>query len=373
MLKVVLTGGPCAGKSTALSTLVQKLEERGYKVITVIEAATKLILSGIVPGKNISLLDFQMLVFEEQLNNEDIAIKAAKYFNDYKDVVIICDRGIADQMAYISKKEFENMIATKGMTISDIYGRYDCVLSLVTAADGAEEFYEWANPNGPKGKNLARSESPEEAREKDKLTQTAWVGSSHLRVIDNSTDFNQKIQRVVEEIFNALGEPVPSEIERKFLIKMPTQEEIESLGAVSSSNIIQTYLIEKEEGVERRVRQRGTAEDGFNFYYTEKKPIGYGERAEKERKISVEEYISLLAEADTSLHQISKTRHCFLYDQKYYELDIYPFSTEYAILEIELNDINEELNLPTLSIIRDVTDDKKYKNSTLAKTLLLSE
>ena len=30
--KIVLTGGPCAGKTTALSTIEQELTDRGYRV-----------------------------------------------------------------------------------------------------------------------------------------------------------------------------------------------------------------------------------------------------------------------------------------------------------------------------------------------------
>ena len=52
-------------------------------------------------------------------------------------------------------------------------------------------------------------------------------------------------------------------------------------------------------------------------------------------------------------------------------MDIYPFSDEYAIVEIELNDINENVKLPPLDFVKDVTDDKKYRNSELAKTLKL--
>ena len=86
-------------------------------------------------------------------------------------------------------------------------------------------------------------------------------------------------------------------------------------------------------------------------------------------RMTPEEYIEYLAEADTSLHQISKIRRCFIYDNKYYEMDIYPFSDEYAILEIELNNINEEINLPPLNVVMEVTNDEGFKNYALARTL----
>ena len=165
---------------------------------------------------------------------------------------------------------------------------------------------------------------------------------------------------------------MPTEIERKFLIKMPTNKQIEALGCVSKANIIQTYLKKGENVAERRIRQRGDKKNGFTFYYTEKTDVASGVRIEDERKITPDEYLQLLTEADTSLHQISKVRHCFVYDKKYFEMDIYPFSDEYAIVEIELNDINEEFNLPPLDFVMEVTDDVRFKNSELAKTLSLN-
>jgi CYTH domain-containing protein len=60
-----------------------------------------------------------------------------------------------------------------------------------------------------------------------------------------------------------------------------------------------------------------------------------------------------------------------LHDNRYFELDIYPFNDEYAILEIELNSIDEEFNLPNLEIVKNVTWNKNYTNYNLAKTLKL--
>ncbi len=48
---------------------------------------------------------------------------------------------------------------------------------------------------------------------------SCWTGHPHFRVIDNSTDFETKINRLIVEIKTFLGEPIPYETERKFLIK----------------------------------------------------------------------------------------------------------------------------------------------------------
>lgn len=46
IFRICLTGGPCAGKTTALSTLTQVLTQRGYRVLQVPEAATMLMKGG---------------------------------------------------------------------------------------------------------------------------------------------------------------------------------------------------------------------------------------------------------------------------------------------------------------------------------------
>ena len=93
MLKIVLTGGPCAGKSQALNRLTQALEARGYFVGTVFEAATALILNGIRPSENVSMNDFQRFVLDMQLNNEDLFEQVSKYYDPNK-VIIFYDRGL---------------------------------------------------------------------------------------------------------------------------------------------------------------------------------------------------------------------------------------------------------------------------------------
>lgn len=85
----------------------------------------------------------------------------------------------------------------------------------------------------------------------------------------------------------------------------------------------------------------------------------------------MEQYVGLLAEADTELHQIVKERYCFLYDNRQFELDLFPFSDEYAILEIEVRDIDEKIVLPALDIVKEVTDDPRYKNHYIAKIMKL--
>ncbi len=91
-------------------------------------------------------------------------------------------------------------------------------------------------------------------------------------------------------------------------------------------------------------------------------------RTEIEHRIPEKEYHALLNEADSSRRPIQKTRTYFFFRRQYFELDIYPFWTDRAILELELSSEYESVHLPEgLRLIREVTDDPHYKNAALAK------
>ena len=130
--------------------------------------------------------------------------------------------------------------------------------------------------------------------------------------------------------------------------------------------IIQTYLRSgKDEEI--RVRQRG--EDGHYIYVkTIKKKISGLKRVEMETRITKDEYLSLLMEADPAKRPIRKSRYCLMYENQYFEIDIYPFWSDKAIMELELSNENDDIRFPKdIRIIREVTDDENYKNASLAE------
>ena len=196
------------------------------------------------------------------------------------------------------------------------------------------------------------------------ITKT-WTGHPHLRIIDNSTNYEDKLRRLIAEISSFLGEPEPFEIERKLLIEYPDIHWLESLPNCQRIEIIQTYL-KTDEDEEVRVRQRGS--DG-HYIYTEttKRTVSSVKRVEIERRLSEREYLRLLMNADTTRRQIRKDRYCLTYENQYFEIDVYPFWEDKAIAEIELSDESTEIKFPEeIRVIREVTDDEAYKNASLA-------
>ena len=359
IIKIVLTGGPCAGKTTAMSWIQNNFRKQGYKVLFIPETATELIGGGFTPWEARTNIDFQEIVLNLQLEKERLFESAAKKLPDDK-ILLVCDRGVMDGKAYITNKDFKSLLKKNNLTETKLRDSYDAVFHLVTAAKGKEEFYNLDN--------TARTETPEEARRVDNLTIASWTGHPHLRIIDNSTDFEEKMKRLMREIAATLGEPNPYEIERKFLIEMPDIDYLESLPNCEKVKIVQTYLVSND-NEEIRIRQRGT-EGSYTYSKTKKITINPIKRIEIEERLTSEEYINELLNADPTRGQIIKDRYCLSYENQYFEIDIYPFWNDKAIVEIELINENQKIILPDfIKVIDEVTENEEYKNRELAKAI----
>lgn len=161
------------------------------------------------------------------------------------------------------------------------------------------------------------------------------------------------------------------EIERKFLIKYPKADFLGSCADVTE--ITQTYLCGSEKGYSERVRKRG--KDGKYIYtHTRKMHITNVRRVELENEVGEQEYVELLRRADPERKIISKIRYCFEYEGQIFEIDIYPFWNDRAIMEIELSDEGQNIFFPdNIEVIREVTDDKRYTNASIARQIPFDE
>ena len=134
--KVVVTGGPCSGKTTCLRRLSDFLSQRGVRVFHAAEAASLLFHN----GAKVSDLSsprcqraFQEFVIRFQFAVEDAVVNYAMSLGE--PAVVICDRGVMDGAGYIDGDEFQRLLVDEGTNkISAREGRYDAVFHLVTAA-----------------------------------------------------------------------------------------------------------------------------------------------------------------------------------------------------------------------------------------------
>lgn len=363
VIKIVLTGGPCAGKTTALAKTVEYFanhSETKTGVVLLPEAATEIIDAGLEAGTHgLSRMDFQSALLNLQIAREKIYEEAAAKL-DYDNVVLICDRGTMDNKAFLTPEEFRALAESVGSDEVRLRDRYDAVIHMVTSAKENKDVYEKYKSSNP-----ARTETPDEAKEQDDRLISVWTGHPHLRVVSD-LDFDKKIKAVIAEINGVLGIPEPLETERKFLIEYPDTGYLESLPNCRKIEILQTYL-KTDDGSEKRVRQRG--ENGsYIFIETVKTRISDLVRTEKERLISPEEYNTLLMQSDPERRPIRKTRYCLTYENQYFEIDVYPFWTDKAICELELSHEDQEIIWPGfLNVIREVTEEEEFKNHSLAK------
>ena len=115
--KIVLTGGPCGGKTESIDYLSSRM---GDSVLTVNESANSLLSLGYMPGENISTFDFQNLLFKIQFLKEYLKEGNAKY--------LLCDRGLLDGNVYLDDVSFNTILTLNGVDKKSILSTYDMAL-----------------------------------------------------------------------------------------------------------------------------------------------------------------------------------------------------------------------------------------------------
>jgi len=198
---IVLTGGPCGGKSTAMAVLTKHLKAKGFEVYSVPEVPTLVLTAGSPPFSSMDekqLMAFEKQLFTIQVQLEDSFKKIASAMG--KPAVILLDRAVLDIHAYLPHPLWMQLLDEVGVTEKQIRERYTAVVHLVTAANGAEKYYTTTN-------NAARTEGLDQAKELDEKVKLAWLAHTRTFVADNSTDFRHKMERVCSFLDGVVGNP----------------------------------------------------------------------------------------------------------------------------------------------------------------------
>ena len=355
-----MTGGPCAGKTTALVKITEYFSGFGYKVFNVPEVPTIYSTAGwnyLTPNRDL-YYQGERAILETQLAFEDQFMKLAQVCE--KPVLIVCDRGAMDISAYIKPEEWEEITRMAGTNSNALRESYDAVLHLVSAADGAEQYYTTAT-------NATRYEQANEeglriARELDKKVIKAWTGHPHLRVINNHDDFENKLNRVLSEISKVVGLPQPAQQERIFRVELTGE-----IPECSESMITQTYLV-TEPGNEVRLRRREWSGGKVVNVHRSKKRINDNEVIETERQVDNNLYEQMLSQADPYRATIRKKRQSFIWKGQFFEIDTFiePVSN---LVMMETKGVTEQETVnfpPFVKVIEDVTGNSKYLNYNIA-------
>ena len=211
--KIVLTGGPCAGKTTVLKGIKKELELDGYHVITIPETATYLISNGMppLPSEEHSI-KFQQLVLNAQLTKEEIAITYCKdtletyeeFFKGKKGIIILCDRGIMDNRAYLTQDNYDKMMYNNNLNELELLYSYDLAINLVSLATTNKELY---------ALDGIRYETPEMAALRDEITSSAWLLHPNAHMIKPTNNIEDKIDLVKGIILaNLNNQKIPPKI-----------------------------------------------------------------------------------------------------------------------------------------------------------------
>jgi predicted ATPase len=173
--RVVLTGGPGGGKTTAADLFRREI---GDRVIVVPEAATLLFTGGFPrPTQADAQRSAQSAIYQVQRGLEDI--QAAQY----PDRILLCDRGTVDGGAYWPDGA-SDFYDTVGSSHADELARYDAVIFFETAALGHHGF---------ESENRYRTESQQEAIELDGRLRALWSPHPHFTVVPHAASFFRKM------------------------------------------------------------------------------------------------------------------------------------------------------------------------------------
>lgn len=200
--RIVLTGGPCGGKTSALNAIVKHFKGKA-NVFCVPEAASILISGGMdYLTKNTSFFKAgETATLKLQLLLEDSFTAMAEAQDGMS--IVVCDRGPMDSSTYATPELWQQMMLSAGIDEATIMRRYDAVIHLVTSAKGAEEFYN--TTSNALRLEQANEEGMRTARALDEKVMQAWAPHPHHYAVDNSTDFDGKLQRVVNIVETIVG------------------------------------------------------------------------------------------------------------------------------------------------------------------------
>uniref|UniRef100_A0A1I8IJQ7 THUMP domain-containing protein n=1 Tax=Macrostomum lignano TaxID=282301 RepID=A0A1I8IJQ7_9PLAT len=266
--KVVLTGGPCGGKTTSLARITNFFQSLGWKVYRISEVAYTFMSGGMVFTElnEETIYDFQKNLIFAMMQIEKTFDDLANADSNDK-VMIVCDRGNAIQV--------------------------------------------------------------------DDQVANAWVGHPYYDVIDNSTDFEDKLRRMLQCICDRIGIDVSDRLslkarKLKFLVgkvdwNHPCLENIKMHRFQVENRFLAGSVSCSEHS---RIRSRQSTDQDFTYVHTTRHITttadGRQQVVETKRPLSSHTYQLLLRAQSSRDHlAIYKSRCTFLWDDQYYQLDLF--------------------------------------------------
>lgn len=225
-------------------------------------------------------------------------------------------------IADMDRPSWDAMLKRNGWNTFELReNRYNQIAHMVTSANGAAEFYTTKD-------HRARTENLELARIVDERASGAWLGHPYFDLIDNSTDFENKIIRLISTICKRMeldtGDRLNVTAKKyKFLVRggLPADAEFPPF---QDFEVAHHYLTPNASNkhVQDRLRKRG--KDGNYLYILTSRSHVAGQTIDCKKQCTKREYeLYLATKADAHHFPVEKTRRCFIIQNQYFQLDIY--------------------------------------------------
>ena len=186
--RIVLTGGPGGGKTTAADLFRREIGER---VVIVPEAATLLFSGGFPRSDEVhARKSAQSAIYHVQKHLENV--QAALY----PERILLCDRGTIDGAAYWPE-ESSGFFESVGSSEDRELARYDVVLFFETAAVGNISI---------EGGNPTRVESNARALELDRSLRALWSKHPRFVLVPHQPSFVKKVMLGLALLERAVAE-----------------------------------------------------------------------------------------------------------------------------------------------------------------------
>ena len=174
-LRIVLTGGPGGGKTTAADMFSREIGDR----LTLVPESATILFAGGFPrvAESDAQRSVQRAIFEVQRSLEDVQAKL------FPDRILLCDRGTVDGAAYWPDGA-DGFFEAMGSTHATEMARYDVVLFFETAAAGGMSF---------RSGNRYRTETDTEAIALEQRLRALWSPHPHFHLVPHNPSFLRKI------------------------------------------------------------------------------------------------------------------------------------------------------------------------------------
>jgi predicted ATPase len=177
--RIVITGGPGAGKTAVLELARQVL----CRHVAILPEAAGIVFGGGFPRETAAAARraAQRAIFHVQRELETLADASGS-------AIVLCDRGTVDGSVYWCGEG--NLFEAAGTTAADELARYDLVIHL--RSPSRTRGYNRTNP--------LRLETPEAAHELDQLILAAWSPHPRRVIVDPHRRFIDKAAHVLDAI-----------------------------------------------------------------------------------------------------------------------------------------------------------------------------